>query len=316
MSEQFIPLKLEELSDKSLAILNNNFQKLYRVLRNIETGEGIPGTRIKDAAIVADKISSNAVTTDKINAGAVTAAKLTINDLADIKNLLTVAANVKVGGTVITGGFPGFVVTDGTYNRFEAGELSSGVYGTNIRDANGVSTVDEGELQSIWKKIYDNVLTSATTSITISGLHGDTSKFYKLVFYIVMGADTAAASGHHLRFNGDTGTNYGTVYTLSDDGTVSGGQFNATDHIYIDDFDAHQLGYVGYTTVDVYAKSGHERMAVVSTGNRATGSTMHRVCNLSGVWSNTTSEITELNFVAEDTNGFGAGTYIVVYERI
>jgi len=93
MSEQFIPIELTELSEKSLAILNNQFQKLYRVLRNISTGAGIPGSRIEDEAITTDKLTAEAVTTDKIaskaitteklDAGAVTADKINVSGLDD-----------------------------------------------------------------------------------------------------------------------------------------------------------------------------------------------------------------------------------------
>jgi len=339
MSEQFIPIELTELSEKSLAILNNQFQKLYRVLRNISTGAGIPGSRIEDEAITTDKIAADAVTANKINvpglddngdiiiedgaittpklaAGAVTADKMTITDLIDVANKMTLASGrVVIDKDAFGTDLEGIKINDGTYDRVEIGEISSGNYGINIRDNSGNLWISSGNPQSLFKKVYDNELSSATTSLSISGLDGDND----LVYFLSVKIWNTIAGGTpnpevDLRINSDSGSNYGWrhIQSSGDPASVTTSFHTSETHIPLTYYTASNR--IGFASTWIFAKSGKIRTIISNQMYDTAGTTVRAYRCLGGIWNNTSSNITSINLVANKTNGIGAGSHIILYK--
>ena len=169
----------------------------------------------------------------------------------------------------------------------------------------------EGSLNAgVFQRIYSNTLTSAATSITISGLNGDVDKVYRIKCRFVNGYNVAA--NFMARLNNDSGaSNYG---YQSLDGT------NATATALRDTAEAQlALGYcstLNYISMGeglLYAKSGYVRTFLNEYSNSITGTTVTAIFIKGQSWNNIVDNISSIVVLADQTNGLGAGTVIELY---
>jgi len=290
-----------------------------RTAGNIASGTGlqqggIKATFIGEDVIETPHLATNAITTEKLDAGAVTADKMTITDLIDVANIFTLASGrVIIAKDAFGTDLEGIIVNDGTYNRVEIGELTAGNYGGTFRDSNGIKTIDLGALQGIWKKIYDYELTSAATSLTVSGLNGNVDGIYMIEYRVVNGY--AGSTGMHIRINNDSGANYGWQFILGNSTTASANRYTSnTAGLWMLDF--HGANRIGYARTLLFAKSGYRRSAITESAYDIYGTTVENIVLVGQVWDNTSSNITSLVFYALDTNGLGAGTHITIFKRV
>ena len=161
-----------------------------------------------------------------------------------------------------------------------------------------------------WERIYDNILTEAATSLTISGLAGDTDEEYQLQARIVNGYN--GSSEYRLRPNNDTGTNYGYQYLIGSNTAATAARGTDTG-IYIGGIDA--LGNLLQDEIKLQAKSGYIRTAIQENASPISGTTITNVKLLGWSWNNTADEITSLVIVSSQTNGLGIGTQITLWRR-
>jgi hypothetical protein len=158
-----------------------------------------------------------------------------------------------------------------------------------------------------WVKIYDNTLSGAATSITISGLTGNTDLEYKLEGKIIAGADGYISC----KVNNDSTAN---IYGLQEiDGsnasiTVSRGALST----------GFRMGFVfsGHvltTETLIFAKTGYVRTAI----NKSVDSTSvtNDVLYLQGqAYNETSTEITSL-VVGGAANCLGIGSQIILWKK-
>lgn len=248
-----------------------------------------------------------------LRTGSVTADELYITDLADIKNLLTIANLIKIGGTVLTGNRPGFVVSDGTYNRFEAGEIGDGIYGTNVRDVDGVLTVEKGEVTERWRKIYETDIDTACTSFTISNLDGNADVEYLIRTRFVRGG-TSADMTYGLQLNEDTGTNYGYQYIRGVSTSLLG--FRGGSQTYMRIGKADDLSEVSQGRFTLHAKTGYVRTLLGSFSENITTSELGGGNMEWDFWGNTADNVTKITFLSSQANGIGVGTHIEIWKRV
>jgi hypothetical protein len=164
---------------------------------------------------------------------------------------------------------------------------------------------------TMWQKIFDTRLTSAATSFNITGLNGDTDEEYMLMSFFV---SNAATNTFEMRFNTDTGTNYGYQKIGSDNGTnliATSGSLS-----YIEIGYTASSGQVSMSRVLIYAISGKTRPVRVWQSESVTTSVITGCNTFASSWSNTANEITTINILSSDSNGLGVGTQVCLYRKV
>ena len=162
----------------------------------------------------------------------------------------------------------------------------------------------------LWDFVGQTNVLSATAQISFTGLNGDLDTEYMIISFLV--GDTTSTLD--LFLNGDTTASYG-KQTIVIENNVTTEQRTTDSGI--------ELNTVGTatTTADeislcktiVYAKTGNERPAVVSSGNSAQGDYVLNNDKKYYVWKDTSSTITSLVF--EGSVNVGVGSYIGVWKR-
>jgi hypothetical protein len=164
-----------------------------------------------------------------------------------------------------------------------------------------------------WVKAYETTLGTAATSLTISGLTGDTAKEYKLETRIVNGYNGTA--NYSCRLNADGATNYGDQqFYNSDATTVAAVRSTATSHILLGNNGA--LSSLNQSTTIIQAKSGYVRTAITEWTGGISNTTVTHTRMVGTSWNNTADEITSLVILADQTDGLGVGSYICLWKRV
>ena len=148
------------------------------------------------------------------------------------------------------------------------------------------------------------------TSITISGLAGNTDEEYQLEARIVNGYN--GGCNYKLRVNNDSGSNYGMqeLYAYT---TNKGAARSVLD--YWEFQVAAVLGDVGQSKVIIHAKSGYVRTSILEYVKSVVGTTITLIRLAGQSWNNTADEITSLVILADQTNGLGVGSQITLWRR-
>lgn len=162
-----------------------------------------------------------------------------------------------------------------------------------------------------WQLEYDNTLSVAATTVTISGLTGNTAKEYRLIIRFVN--DYNGATSYLLRFNGDTGSNYGYQYLAGVDTAASAARGVTT---------SMELGYcsaqdeICFLDKLIYAKSGYVRTSFQKASRSISSTTVTDIILYSHSWNNSADEITSMNIAADQTDGLGIGTHIELWKKV
>jgi len=163
-----------------------------------------------------------------------------------------------------------------------------------------------------WQLEYETTFSTTATTLTISGLTGDTAEVYKLTLMAVN--NYAGTTLYYLRPNADTGSNYGSQALNGIDTTVAAVRATPT---YIN------LGGAGTTQNDnhhsetlIYAKSGYLRTVINSYLADASTTTIAEAGLVGHSWTNTADQITSLVITASQADGLGIGTYIGLWKKV
>jgi hypothetical protein len=169
----------------------------------------------------------------------------------------------------------------------------------------------DGFLSNLYSVVYDSgELLSAQTTISITGLHGDTDEEYLL---IVRGVSGAASNTFNLRINDDTGSNYGAQHVRGESASVIGGR--TVDNKIILEWQGMGSGHLGFSQTRIIAKTGTARLVAQQCVNQINGMTItdYRIAEWS--WNNSNDEITSLTVYAQQTNGFGIGSRVILMKK-
>lgn len=182
-----------------------------------------------------------------------------------------------------------------------------------IKLTSGLKTGDlniQGKIKNTWQKIYETTLESATTSVTISSLDGNTDVLYRIKIRIVDG-NSGTAPG--IRFNNDSGNNYGRQNLSGGESTASAGRNTGVALIVLGN--TNSSGEIIFMQGIFYIKSGYIRTGISTDMNRVTGTYINPIRALGQVWNNTADNVTSIVVFSDQTNGLGIGTYICI-ERL
>ena len=197
-----------------------------------------------------------------------------------------------------------------TITNLSTAELDYMEYATDITAKAAYPT---NEILEGWTVAYDSgELAAAVTSLTISGLNGDVDEEYELITRIVNGYD--GSCNYLIRPNNDTGSNYGDQILYGSNITVAAAR-TTTRTAWGNWAIGSALGSVLFSDTIIHAKSGFVRTIIdKSTFNIAT-TTIGTVGINGGAWNNTSDEITSLVVLADQTNGFGIGSRVILLKK-
>ena len=174
-----------------------------------------------------------------------------------------------------------------------------------------IGTMD-GLIDGLSQVVYDSgELTSADTSITISGLTGNIAEEYTLICRFVN--DYAGTMEYGLRPNNDSASNYGDQYFIGSGASASAARITPT---YITLALNSTQNYLAMCETYLYAKSGYVRTALTIQSNSVTGTTIGEVASRGQSWTNTADEITSLVVFANQTDGIGIGSRIILLKKV
>jgi len=164
----------------------------------------------------------------------------------------------------------------------------------------------QGKVKGTFQKIYKTTLTSAATSVTISGLDGNTEHLYRLKIRGINGY--AGGVNHQLRINNDSGSNYG-MQKLEGNNSTSSASRAVYDTVYLN-WNVISQNNLFYSTILLYAKSGYVRTFLHENIDDISGTTVTAIVLRGNSWNDTSTNITSLVIYAGQTNGLGIGTVI------
>lgn len=164
----------------------------------------------------------------------------------------------------------------------------------------------QGKIYGVWQEVYNSTLTEAATSVTISGLTGNTDVLYRVRARSVGGYN--GASNIYIRINNDSSSIYGKQYLGGLLSTVYGGRSVIAGIVA----GINTLNNLSLGECLIYAKSGFVRTAISSFSGRINTTTVNEIWLYGFSYNETSTEITSLVILAEYENGLGIGTNIIV----
>lgn len=154
--------------------------------------------------------------------------------------------------------------------------------------------------------VYENTLSSAATSVTISGLDGDTDQAYRVIIRGRAGADSSPA----IYLNNDnTAGNYGNQRLTGSNATTSAGRNTSRQQADLC-FDYTTSGNIWMTDTVINAKSGNVRTMTTLSVSEVSGTSVRDVSLFAVSWNNTASNLTSIVLSGGYANCYGVGTYI------
>ena len=158
--------------------------------------------------------------------------------------------------------------------------------------------------ESILEKVYDTIIDTSTSNVTIGALNGDLDKFYLLLISLY---DETSGTDHEIRlqFNEDVGA---TQYGYSDQVTVN----DSTSSIRIGRSSGQSKSI---TKVWIQAEhEGPSNRNVLYENYYLNNATDYRgLSNGGGHWRDTTNNMISMQISSAAAAGIGAGTRIQLY---
>ena len=213
---------------------------------------------------------------------------------------------------LIGGGLLAVAVT-GTFNTFSSGGVMKAA-DINANFASLNAAIEGIPTQKAMRLIYETDVTSATTSVNITGLDGNTDVEYEIKVRMVSGS-AAGTIDYYFQPNSDSTTgNYRERNIYADQVTTpSASSANSNPGMYLCG-GYNGSGAICHGRSILYAKSGFMRsslnQSIVFVSNASWSS-----WNRHSIWTDTGNNITSLNISTTQTNGIGAGSRIEVWAR-
>ncbi len=201
------------------------------------------------------------------------------------------------------------VAVTGTFNTFSSGGLMKSA-DINANFASLKAAIEGIPTQKAMRLIYETDVTSATTSVNITGLDGDSDLTYEIIVKI-MGAPNS--TNIYLRLNNDSlSTNYGyKQMNFFNCAAVSTGSNDAEGGILIGQITTSNITQ---SKITLYAKSGVNRAFNIIFGSFSGGCNYGIGYNYAW-WNNSASNITSIQIQSVLSNAIGPGSHIEVWAR-
>jgi hypothetical protein len=142
-------------------------------------------------------------------------------------------------------------------------------------------------------------------------MSGNTDEEYRLLIRHINGYNGVGQLW--LRFNNDSGTNYGYQRVYGQATTVTATQLTATTQITL--AAGNSLNNSSMSDTLIYAKSGYPRTALTTVATGMATTSVDTIQQFGYVWNNTTDNITGLYFRSDQDNGIGVGTSFELWKK-
>lgn len=164
----------------------------------------------------------------------------------------------------------------------------------------------EGLVNGVSQVVFDHEVTGSAVSSVSTGniLNGDEDGWYTIIARII---DTSSGSSF-LRFNADSGTNYGYRGMYAASTTV--GDYSETGRTGILTHYSATANVSSFAVIRVYAKSGSVRLANSFYAGNISTTTVTEIAPLGQVWNNSADNIVSASFIPAGT--FAVGTRIII----
>lgn len=171
-----------------------------------------------------------------------------------------------------------------------------------------------GDLKAgVMQLVSSTILTQAASTITISGLDGNTAEEYELRCRFVSGDNS---NYYCVIFNSDSGTNYGKQRLIANNTSESALRIGGVNYIKFSDGVNLSTGDVNFGYLKIYAKSGKCRTALLFESVGISGTTVTQLTMAGWVWNNSADNITTITVYSGVSNGLGAGTSVELYKKV
>jgi hypothetical protein len=158
--------------------------------------------------------------------------------------------------------------------------------------------------------IYETDVTTASQTVTISGLDGNTDIEYQIKMRIIGNC----TSNLNIQLNGDaTTTNYG-IQDLYGGGTGNALQSQSTSAAGLS-CGGLNAGIPSSCNIEFIAKTGSARLATSMQNQDVSGTTMAYYRSAGTVWNNSSSNITSMTIYTSIASCIAAGSHIEVWAR-
>lgn len=261
--------------------------------RKFQRGEEVTAAKLNDISSTATV--SNLQNTDFKSDAAIAGTKLdTISTAGKVNSTALVTTSAAAGD---------FLYSTGT----AWARLPVGTAGQRLRVAHDTIT---GTCMTV---AYDSgELAAAATSITITGLNGDTDEEYELICRFVGGS--ATPQHYYLQYNADTGSNYGTQRLDGLNTTAAADRTTPTMN-YLTGFDETDQNNITFCQAKIQAKSGYLRTAISKTANNITGTTVNTILLQGHSWTNTADNLTSIIVSCNQADGLGIGSRVILLKK-
>jgi len=170
----------------------------------------------------------------------------------------------------------------------------------------------DGLLSGLYTVVFDSgELTSPADYVEIPDLDGDVDGEYEL---IVRGVSGASSNSFFVRLNADTGSNYGIQHLRGESTSVLGGRQVLTN--WPIEFQGLGVGHIGFSRLHLFARSGNVRLMQEQCVDQVNGSVITDMRVASGSWNNTSDKLTSITVHAQQTNGLGVGSRVILLKKV
>jgi hypothetical protein len=166
-------------------------------------------------------------------------------------------------------------------------------------------------IDSLMQICYDSgEILSSASSLTITGLLGDTDIEYELITRFI---DDTTVGDYKLTFNADTGANYGyqDITGINADKAAARDTSEAYWHIGQTSTDDYHC----FGITKIYAKSGYVRTGISKYAYDITGTTVTGIVLRGHAWSGTAAEITSMT-ITPTADKINVGSRIILLRKV
>lgn len=204
-------------------------------------------------------------------------------------------------------------ILDGAYSVDSYVKLLMHFDGANngvvLTEETGKTVTNSGMIEGMTVAYDSGELAAAATSITITGLNGDVDGEYELIYRLVNGY--AGGLGVTIRPNNDSGSSYGNqlLYGVNTD-KYAARQTNTSINESIDG-----ASQITFGTFKIQAKSGQQRTFIGKCARGIATTTVSVVMLRGDTWTNTADNLTSLVITADQANGLGIGSRVILLKK-
>lgn len=287
----------------------------YRVVQATSTTVADETSSTATGIFQADSVAVNnvslCVTKIYVKSGAVRTG--TIHNVRQVSNTTRTIGNLRSGGVVWNNTTDN--ITSMSWTASGANELGAGtrvivLKSNNFPGGTPTGSITTPGIKKAWRRIDSKTLLANSASIEFTGLDGDMDELYYMVGTYKQGASNTDFGIH---VNGDTtASDYGVHALYFENTTITGQRYVNSGSFYMT-FKSATAGQYGNFEMLFFARSGHQRTALVTGTIGISGTTVTEGHVIGCMWSDVSNVISMKLETVFNSFTFDAGTTIDLY---